>query len=580
MANGIPTLATAPLTPPSPDDSSLTGFVRESFTPAETEILSRFFTNVDLPVFGLMGLPQVVAGALFARYSRTHKSLRRLFLDEFVGVGSDGPAPEALDAVASQIAESSDSDAASARRRAEQLYDRVFLGFGDDSVAQLGGAHIAAEQVSNLLSKQLEWGRLAAYLEQSTRYIRYDDQVDLADGSRRFRYHIPAEVVAAGLAGRYREGMDRLFGVYSEVVSALEGFYASQPRPDSLSDAAWRGLVRSQACDAARGLLPAATRSNLGIFASGQAYEQLLLRLQASPLSESRLYGGMLLGELRKLIPSFLSRVDRPDRGVVWSRYLAGIRDDTRSLAASLAARHLDADFDAAGSDIVDAVSGDSVRLVSWDPDAEHKITSALLFESGLSQVAAERVAARLSVSEVDALWRAAVGERLNRRHKPSRAFEEALYRVEVVSDYGAFRDLQRHRMMSIHWHTLNCRSGFAVPDPVSEVGLGEVFSEAMGEVRSLAAEVEAATSPEVAAYVVPFGYRLRYSMTFNARQAFHMLELRSQPNGHPSYRRVAGLIFRQIRDVAGHRRVADAMSYVNTDLLTSGRLDEARRNS
>lgn len=569
----------SPLQPVSSDHPALAGFVREPFTPEETQVLSRFFTNLDLPVFGLVGMPQVVAGALFARYSRTHKSLRRLFLDEFVGFGS-GPSEDAIDAIAAQLAASSDVDVLSALRRAEQLYERVFLGFGDDSVAQLGGAHVACEQVSNLLSKQLEWGRLASYLEQSTRYIRYDDRVGFADGSSGFRYHVPDEVRAAGLESDFRAGMDALFVTYSEIVQALEGFYASQPRPAGLSDAAWRGLVRSQACDAARGLLPAATRSNLGIFASGQAYEQLLLRLQSSRLSEARLFGGMLLGELRKMIPSFLSRVDREDRGVAWSRYLAGIRDRTGEVAAELARRHLPEGFDPAACDVVDPSSGDSVRLVWWDPDAERKITEALLFQSGLSQAAAERVAERMSEAEVDALWRAAVGERLNRRHKPSRAFEEALYRVEVVSDYGAFRDLQRHRMMSIHWHTLDCRSGFSVPEPVVEVGLSDAYTEAMDEAAGLSRAVEAATSADVAAYAVPFGYRLRYSMTFNARQAFHMLELRSQPNGHPSYRRVAGLIFSQIRDVAGHRRIAEAMSHVNTDLLTSGRLDEARRNS
>src|SRR5436853_5791935 len=150
-------------------------YVTETFSPDEAEILERHFTNVDRPVFALTNLPEVVKGALFARYSRSHKSLRRLFLDEFVGD---------LDLTGDLTV-----DATVGLKRAEQLYERVFLEYGDDSVAQLGGVHLACEQASNLLTKVLEWGRLMSYLEQSTRYIPYDSRFQ-----GRYPYFRPSEV--------------------------------------------------------------------------------------------------------------------------------------------------------------------------------------------------------------------------------------------------------------------------------------------------------------------------------------------------------------------------------------------------
>src|SRR6201988_4343564 len=171
-------------------------YVAEEWTDDEAEILRRYFTNLDRPVFALVNLPEVVKGALFARYSRTHKSLRRLFLDEFVNE---------LD-----ITGDATIDATVGLRRAEELYDRVFFEYGDDSVAQLGGVHLACEQASNLLTKVLEWGRLAAYLEQSTRYIAYDARID----NGRYRYFRPPGILASPLGARYIGDLDRMFDTY------------------------------------------------------------------------------------------------------------------------------------------------------------------------------------------------------------------------------------------------------------------------------------------------------------------------------------------------------------------------------
>src|SRR3954465_13111423 len=272
----------------------VTVYVPEEFEPDEADILRRYFTNLDGPVFALVNLPEVVKGALFARHSRSSKSLRRLFLDEFVGD---------LD-----ISGDVSIDPTVGVRRAEELYDRVFFDYGDDSVAQLGGVHLACEQASNLLTKVLEWGRLMAYLEQSTRYIAYDARI-----GGRYRFYRDPEILASPLGTRYVGDMDRLFDAYAELLPEGQEWGRERfPKDPDDSDFVYRQSIRAKALDAVRGVLPAASLSNVGIYGPGQGYEALLLRMRAHPLPEAREYADLMLAELRKVIPSFLKRVDLP----------------------------------------------------------------------------------------------------------------------------------------------------------------------------------------------------------------------------------------------------------------------------
>ena len=394
-------------------------YFQETFSPEETEILDRFFTNTDLPVFGLINLPEVVKGALFARYSRTSKSLRRLFLDEFIADPETG-----IENLASAL----DEDPLGSSRHAEGLYKRIFFDYGDDSVAQLGGAHLACEQASNLLTKILEWGRLAAYLEQSTRYIKYD--VRLGD---RYRYLVPEEIESSRLESDYVDYMERVFDVYSESVERMIGvFQHRHPRGEDDSKMIWNATIRAKACDTIRGLLPVSTLSNVGIYATGQAYEMSLVRMQSNPLAEVRNYGELMLGELRKIIPSFLTRVDLEDRGRLWSSYLGEVRLDLESRGAQLGEPNDE---------------GPSVTLTDYDPDAETKIVAAALYAaSELPDALLQEVARQMSPAQRAEVVAAMVGSRKNRRHKPGRAMERTTYRFDVKCDIGAFRDLQRHR--------------------------------------------------------------------------------------------------------------------------------------
>jgi thymidylate synthase ThyX len=518
----------------------------ETFTPGEAESIAPYFTNLDQPIFALVNLPETVKGALFARYSRSAKSLRRLFLDEFLDRTASGAAAVTSTAGAS---------------RAERLYEKVFNEYGDDSVAQLGGVHLAVEQASNVLTKILERGRLMAYLEQSTRYIPYTDRPGGA-----WRYLVPAELDGHPLRASFVETLDLMFETYARWIDPMRAWFERRyPKSPSDAEAVHRSAIRAKALDTLRGILPAATQSNVGIYGTGQAYEALLLRMRAHPLREAQEAADAILRELRQVIPAFLTRVDHPDRGGRWSAYLADTRRRVAGVAAGLVAEIPE--------------PRPEVVLTDFDPDGEVKIVAACLYAStGLPDDTLLARARRMSEADRAAVLEAYIGERTNRRHKPGRAFERTSYRFDVLTDYGAFRDLQRHRLLTIDWQPLTTQHGYVEPEAIVEAGAGSDWQVVMDRSAELADALTRAGLADVAPYAVAMAYRVRFAMDMNAREAMHVIELRTAPQGHPAYRRVCQRMHTLIADTAGHRAIASAMRFADHSEVELERLSEERR--
>ncbi|HWH44067.1 MAG TPA: FAD-dependent thymidylate synthase [Thermoleophilaceae bacterium] len=509
----------------------------ESFTEEERAALAPHFTNLDSPVFALVNLPETVKGALFARYSRYQGTLRRLYLEEFAA-DQEAAAARTFDGVEGE--------------RAATLYERVFVGYGDDSVAQLGGAHMAMEWCSNVMTKVLQRPRLAAYLEQSTRYIPYDGAMP-GGGYRYWR--------DGDLGPEYAEAMDSLFDAYARLLPAVEAWAAERfPRSDQQPESAYRRSIKAKALDLLRGLLPAASLSHMGMFATGQAYEQLLLHLLASPLPEARDYGRMILSELQKVMPSFVSRVERPERGGEWISYL-----ERREHAADRWAKRLGLDRATRDEGLRPQVKLLEVR------GTEDSLLAALLFErASVSEEEARSAVSVLPPDERAQMLRELVGERGNRRHRPGRGFESVSYRFEIVSDYGAFRDLQRHRLLTVQWQTLSPDLGAGLPGEIDEAGLGDTYRGALERSAAEHARLVAAGLPHLAPYALCLGYRIRFVLDMNAREAMHLIELRSGREGHPGYRAVAHELHRQVAEV--HPGIGAAMTHV--DVETEPRLE------
>ena len=326
------------------------------------------------------------------------------------------------------------------------------------------------------------------------------------------------------------------------------------PRGDAEPEGAWRRSIRAKALDLLRGLLPAATLSHVGIYASGQAYEQLIMRLLASPLPEARAYGGMILGELQRVMPSFVSRVERPERGGEWISYFERRRERTEGWVARLGLDRRDSGDDTP-----------SVELIHVD-GGEEDLLAACLFEA--ANAPETEILARIDVldrSERAELLGAMVGDRANRRHRPGRGFEALRYRFEIVSDYGAFRDLQRHRMLTCQWQRLGPDLGAGVPEEVREAGVGGEFDRALEISRGEFERLAATGLREQAPYALSLAYRIRYTLDLNAREAMHLIELRSGREGHPTYRAVAQAMHERIAAI--HPGVAAAMSHVDTSV-------------
>jgi thymidylate synthase ThyX len=498
----------------------------EIFTDDERAVLAPHFTNLDRPVFALVNLPETIKGALFARYSRYSGTLRRLFLEEFAADVPEGGRPF----------EGEEGE------RAAGIYERVFIGYGDDSIAQVGGAHVACEWVSNILTKLLQRGRLAAYLEQSTRYIPYDEP--MPDGG--YRYYSDAE-----LGTEYRKAMDELFAIYSSSLETVRAWAAEKwPRGEE-PEAAWRRSIKAKALDLLRGLLPASTLSHVGIFASGQAYEQLLLRLSASPLPEARHFSELMLTELKHVMPSFVARVDRPDRGGEWIEYLRRRRETSERWVARL------------GLDRREPGEGPRVDLVHVDGSEEDLLAASLFEEAGVPEAEARASVAALDPRERELMLAELAGERRNRRHRPGRGWERVRYRFEIVSDYGGFRDLQRHRLLTCQWQRLSPDLGAGIPQEVREAGVGDEYERALELSRLEFERLESGGLTDAAPYALCLGYRIRYVLDLNAREAMHICELRSGREGHPTYRAVAQAMHEQIGSV--HPAIGRTMRHVDT---------------
>jgi len=464
-------------------------------------------------------LSPITIAAAMARLSRRGDDMRVTILDEFAGkLGKDS-----------------------------KLLQRVITAYGDDSVQQLAGQHVVVENASNLLTKKLEWGRLAAYLEQSTRYIYFDQK----DKAGKYRYHTP-DHLPEKVRVQYNEIMDKIFDLYSEMVHKLTDYVQDKSTtPKAERDIAWKGATRAQACDAIRPVLPVATTSTVGIFASGQALESLIMHLLADDMPEARETGEKLLVEARKIMPALLERADKPDRGGAMVAYMAGTNHAVQKLAKQfLPEQH--------------TTPKDVVELTDVWPRNELDLVADMLYEhSNLSVKELQAEVTNWPYDKKLEVFTTYMGERLNRRHRPGRALEKAHYSWDLLCDYGIFRDLQRHRMVDdLEWQLLTPRYGYEVPELVEEANLSDQFEACFDLSLKLYSILQEAGYPLEAQYATLLGHRMRWKITYNAREAFHFHELRTSPQGHPGYRKLVLEMHEKLCEV--HPLLGEAMKFVN----------------
>jgi len=528
------------------------------FSDREKSILDQHFSNTDKYVFAITTPRQVDRGALMSRYSRSDKTMRKIFLDEFV----TNP------------------------NRGKEFYSKILSEYGDDSVAELGEAQIAVEWISNIAAKKIEDQRIGlSYLEKSSRYIPFDHKV-----SNMYKYYRDDRIIKSKYADQYIESCDHAFDVYSKSINLMQKFI-SEIEPidgfvyyDSISKSekpfhkltdrqdiesgkkVYNSTIRSKTLDILRNLLPAATLTNLGITGNGRAFEYLLTRLYCSELNELKDLAHLMNSELNCVIPSFIKRVNEK-HGKSLQSFMINTNKEISKLTDKYL-RNIQPDFSPVG-----------VRLIDYtdSKDAEVKIVSAILYENAHGQSLHDiiKLVESFPQERRNEIILAYTKFRENRRHRPGRAFEMAEYLFEMFTNFGMFRDLHRHRILTIERQLLSTKHGYDIPNEIIDSGIDKDFKDCMYLSDNVYQNI-AKTMPIEAQYAVNFAYRYPYFIKINLRELYHMIELRTSAQGHPDYRYICQQIYKKINDI--HPILTKGMKFVNLNEYKLGRFDTEKR--
>ena len=496
----------------------------EEFTEGQIKILEKFVTNTKGSIFVLRNLPEVIKGALFSRYSRSSLGLRSLLLKEFI-LNTEETAFDSIALSQSQTGPEESMHQLMAIKKAQNFYDRILDGYGDDSIGELGGAHLAIENLSMIAAKAIEDSRIGGSpLEKSTRYIYFDQKVN-----GEYLFYKEPILMTSAYRDLYVKTCTMLFETYSKMIQQLTPFMERKfPKEAEISKAAYAAAIRAKVLDCLRGLLPASTLTNMGMYGNGRFYEYLIHKMHCHNLVELQEIGKRSFDELNKVIPSFVRRSDLAHKH---HKSYAQFIDAMQSEISILAAHH---------KNRVAQYREPGVRLVSFDPDCICKVAAAILYshtDRGLYEL--QLHCKRLPEEELHRILDTAANARENRRQKSPRALEHAQFTFEILADFGSYRDLHRHRIATQEREQLSCHYGYYLPPELEECGLAQEYKEALEQAKE-AYDVIAAELPEEAQYIVPMAYNVRWYFSINLRSLQWMCELRSAPAGHPSYRFIA----------------------------------------
>ncbi|TAN58234.1 hypothetical protein EPN15_01660 [Patescibacteria group bacterium] len=523
----------------------------QKFTQEELEILKQYVTDPESNVFAVRGLDGII-GPVYARYSRAKGSFLETFLKEFIKEGQ-------LDPV-----------------KAKEVIERILIAFGDDSVGELEGAHLSMEQISNLATKEVEDRRIGGSpIEQSTRYVVYDQK----DEQGRWRYLRPKEIMQSSLAGEYESVMDELFDVYASLVEPMQEYYrkikplevaeydvlgmgSKQKRADlsdekdiKAFDRTYGFDIRSKTCDTIRVLLPASTLTNVGLFGNGRFYQNLISHLYTHDLDEMNFLAGKAHDALGQIMPTFVKRAKR-------NEYLVNTRKNMQALADQMLAG-------------ITPQEEQYVRLFSSGEFDYYQILLAQALypysRHPLHQLC--DIVSKLSAQKKQEIFETYAGDRKTRRDRPDRALETGYpFTFDLIGDFGIYRDLQRHRMLTQQRQLLNPYLGFADNDDIRIAGFQPKIDTVRQKAEQLYEKIKAECGRTAAQYAVLFGHRIRFTMGMNLREAEHMTELRTTPQGHPSYRKVCQEMAIQILEACPWTK--ESLKFVDYGQYTWARAD------
>lgn len=525
-----------------------------TFSDEEKKLLDQYVTTTEGDIFAIKNLEGIV-GAIYARYSRAKTGLRETLLKEFVEAGQIDPI------------------------HAGELIERVLVAYGDDSVGELEGAHVAFENISILATKEIEDRRIGGSpIEKSTRYVFFDEK----DEHGKYKYIRDSAIMASPFARAYEETLDFVFDTYASLIDPMQKFYHQLfPLEKAEYDVLGTGIkqkfadlvdekdkkafqttykidLKTKACDSLRCLLPLATKTNVGMFGNGRYYQMLISHLLSTPYAEVRSIGEQTFTELSKVIPQYVKRAKA-------KTYNMEIEKNMRILTQELLGHF-------------EAQSTDPVALFPQKElgSEEFLIANMLYAYSELPLLQIYNLVKGLKKETREKIKATYIGERETRRDRPGRALESGyLYTFDLCADFGTYKDLMRHRANTQMRQVFSPRHGFIIPQDVADAGFTSQIMECHKRVAALYEQIYNHLGP-VASYVVLHGHRVRWVMGMNDRAAMHMLELRSTKQGHPQYRKLSQQMHHAIESVQPWR--AHIMNFVDHNSYDSARGDSEAR--
>ena len=525
------------------------------FSIEEEKILSDHFSNTDGSVFAIITPRQVDRGALMSRYSRTDKSMRKIFLDEFL----------------------------KNKNRGEEFYNRVLLEYGDDSVAELGEAQIAIEGLTNIAVKKIQDRRIGlSYLEKSSRYVAWNKKE-----KGKYRFYRDPDLMKSEFGDLYEKACNFSFDVYSKNIEPMIKYvrekypiekYSFKDTTDEKeksfpklkvkgdiksANMIYKSSTKAKALDILRGLLPASTLTNVGIAGNGRAFEHLLAVLGSSELREEQELASKIKKELDTTIKSFVRRAD-DKYGKAFQKYLRDVKKKSITVSKQIKSK---------------PVKGTVTKLVDCESEknAIDKIITGIIYEQSPStsyQDISSQVK-KMPISKKGKIIKEFAKLRTNRRYRPSRAFENVYYTFDLCNNFGMFRDLHRHRVLTLERQLLTTDHGYDMPNEIKILGIEKEYKECMDNTKDVFEKIRK-RYPEQGQYIVNFAYNYPYFMKFNLREACHLIELRTVPQGHVDYRRVAQQMYHQINKA--HPKLSQIMKFADLKEYDLERFESEKR--
>ena len=549
----------------------------EKFTREEAWYISPFFTNLDKNVFAAKYLPSEVLGALASRYSRSTKGVRRLFFDEYIKpilepdlAGANSRSIREAERMKTELVNFVDYlykhggwEAVVNSRRAREFFEKWLAAYGDDSIAQMAGAHLFFENISQVAVKNLEDFRIGfAPLEKSTRYVLFDQKI-----GGRWLYFVDPILAKSKYGKEYMRILNMLFKRYVDSIEPLFRIFKKlYPQEPGQTERAYRETIKAKTCDVLRSYLPAATLTNVGFFGVGQAFEYVITKCLASPLFEVRELARAAQTELLKVIPSLVGRATSP-RGRVYQRYVRRTEKILEKMAHDTRSHQVPRET---------LISGASVDLVEWDEDAEDRIVASLLYK--YSTLAYRQIRERvkiLSAKQKLEIIKKAVSLRQVRQHRLVRAFENTYYKFDIIGNLGIYRDLHRHRMLTQERQRFTTELGFDIPQDLINAKLANPYLNALDRVNRFYKKISK-DFPDQAQYVVMMGNRIRWYQWENLRELSWEAELRTGPQGHPDYRKIEQQKVEFVRSV--HPTLVAALKFVDFNEYELARRESEKR--